>query len=129
MPRARGAFRRREAHVIEEEGRVLSAVLAALEEGKALDPVVLDLQKLTAMTDYFVIAHGTNVRQVQALARQVEERLAKDHGMKPHHVEGLAAAQWALLDYGYFIVHLFLEEKRGYYSLERIWMDAPRIAP
>ena len=129
MPPAGGLMDRREVRVMEEDGRVLSAVLGALEEGKAVDPVVLDLQKLTAMTDYFVIAHGKNVRQVQALARQIEERLAKDHGLKPHHVEGLAAAQWALMDYGFFIVHLFLEEKRAYYSLERIWMDAPRVAP
>jgi ribosome-associated protein len=112
-----------------DDKTLLVETLRTLEDGKAGDPTVLDLRKLTTMADYFVIAHGTNVRQVQALGREVQESLAGHLGIKPHHVEGLTQGQWVLMDYGHIIIHLFLEEKRGYYSLERIWMDAPRVQP
>jgi ribosome-associated protein len=112
-----------------EDKKFIKKVLAILEDGKAVDPVVMDLRKLTAMTDYFVVAHGGNTRQVQALARALEGGMAETFSLKPHHIEGLAGGQWILMDYGFFIVHLFLEDKRGYYSLERIWMDAPRVEP
>jgi ribosome-associated protein len=111
-----------------EEKKVLKKLVEVLEDGKALDILVMDLQKLTTMTDYFVIAHGSNTRQVQALARALEEEVAKACSVRPHHVEGMAGGHWVLLDYGFAIVHVFLEEKRAYYSLERIWMDAPRIS-
>ena len=110
-----------------EDKKFIKKVLALLDDGKAIDPLVMDLRKLTTMTDYFVIAHGNNSRQVQALARSLEEGLAAAFSLKPHHLEGFAGGQWVLLDYGFFIVHIFLEEKRNYYSLERIWMDAPRV--
>ncbi len=113
----------------QEDKEILKLVIRSLEDGKAGEPVILDLRSLTTMTDYFVLAHGTNTRQVQAMARDIEEVLKTKAGLKPHHVEGLAAAQWVLMDYGHFIVHLFLSERRGYYDLERIWMDAPRITP
>lgn len=112
-----------------DEMELVKAVLRVLEDGKAVDPQVLDLRKLTTMADYFVIAHGTNTRQVQALGKEVQERLRETHLVKPHHVEGMALGHWVLLDYGTVIVHLFLEDKRSYYSLERIWMDAPRVSP
>lgn len=112
-----------------DEQEKLAAIHAALEDVKAVEPVILDLRKLTAMTDYFIVAHGRNSRQVQAMAKMVEEKLAGDLQVKPHHVEGMGQGQWVLLDYGDVIVHLFLDEKRGYYGLERIWMDAPRILP
>lgn len=110
-----------------EDKKFIRKALALLEDGKAVDPVVMDLRKLTTMTDYFVIAHGTNSRQVQALARSLEEGLAESLSLRPHHIEGLSGGQWILMDYGFFIIHLLLEDKRGYYSLERIWMDAPRV--
>lgn len=112
-----------------DDKEVLSRIVSILEDGKAVDPVVLELQGLTTMTDFFVIAHGTNTRQVQALARAVEEGLKGGLGIHAHHVEGVTPGQWVLMDYGHFIVHLFLEDKRGYYGLERIWMDAPRVSP
>lgn len=111
------------------DGALLKAFLEALADAKAEDPVILDLRGLTAMTDYFVIAHGRNSRQVQAMARSIEEKLHTELKRKPHHVEGLGPAQWVLMDYGDFIAHLFLEDKRAYYGLERIWMDAPRVLP
>lgn len=112
-----------------DEKKTLKRLLQVLEDGKAIDPVILDLRKLTTMTDYFVLAHGTNSRQVQALSRAAEEALREGFSTKPHHVEGFSGGQWILMDYGHFIVHLFLEEKRAYYGLERIWMDAPRVEP
>lgn len=112
-----------------EDKAVLSKAVSVLEDGKAEETVVLDLRALTSMTDYFVLCHGTNTRQVQALARDLEEALREQAGLRPHHVEGLSAAQWVLMDYGFFIVHIFLAEKRSLYDLERIWMDAPRVAP
>ena len=110
-----------------QERAALAAVLEAIAGAKGEDPVVLELGGLTAMTDYFVVAHGVNTRQVQAMAKRVEEDVRERCGIKPHHIEGAGPAQWVLMDYGSFIVHLFMEEKRGYYSLERIWMDAPRV--
>lgn len=107
----------------------LAVILDTLADMKAEEPLILDLQKLTSMTDYFVIAHGKNTRQVQATCRALEEKLALGPGVKPHHVEGFNQGQWVLLDYGWVIVHLFLEDKRTYYGLDRIWMDAPRITP
>ena len=111
------------------EKDLLGSILEALADVKAEDPVILDLQELTAMTDYFVIAHGKNIRQVQAMAKAVEEKLSSLHRSKPHHVEGAGQGQWVLMDYGRIIAHLFLEEKREHYGLERIWMDAPRVTP
>ncbi len=110
-----------------DERRALAAALQALADAKAEDPVLLDLTGLTTMTDYFLVAHGTNARQVHAMSRRVEEALREGCGLKPHHVEGAGPSQWILMDYGFVILHLFLEEKRGYYNLERIWMDAPRV--
>ena len=112
-----------------DEKALLAVILETLGEMKAEDPLILDLRKLTSMTDYFVIAHGKNTRQVQAMCRALEEKLALDPGVKPHHVEGFNQGQWVLLDYGWVIAHLFLEDKRTYYGLDRIWMDAPRITP
>ena len=106
---------------------ILKCALAALDGTKAVEPAILDLRKLSSMADYFVIAHGTNERQVQAMAREVERQVQEEFGIKPRHVEGVGAAHWILIDYGDFIVHLFSEEKRGYYQIEKIWIDAPRV--
>ncbi len=111
----------------DRDREVLAAVMEVLDDGKAVDPVLLDLRELTAMTDYFLVAHGTNTRQVQALARSVDEALKERFKIRSHHIEGLSGGAWVLMDYGFFIIHLFLGEKREFYSLERIWMDAPRV--
>ena len=112
-----------------EDKKLVAAMLDALSDIKAEDPAVLDLRKLTTMTDYFLIAHGRNTRQVQAMAKAIEERLKEEFNTKPHHIEGSGQGQWILMDYGDVIAHLFLDEKRTYYGLERIWMDAPRVTP
>lgn len=102
---------------------VREAVAAALDT-KAEDVRVLHLAPVTDFVDWFVIASGLNDRQVKACSDKIEERL-RDNGLRPLHVEGQTAAQWVLLDYGDFLVHVFLEERRRYYALERLWRDAP----
>ena len=106
--------------------RIRAAVHAAGER-KAHDLVVLDLREVASFTDFFVIASGTNVRQVQAIADAVEEHLRKDLRVKPARVEGYNSAEWVLLDYGDFIFHVFEEKSRRFYDLERLWRDAGRV--
>lgn len=106
-------------------GRARAAVAAA-EDRKAVDLKVLHLQQVSDFTDYFLICSGTNERQVQAIADAVEERL-RANKVRPLHIEGYNRAQWVLLDYGDLVVHVFLEEPRRYYALERLWGDAPDV--
>ena len=108
---------------LDTRAAVRGAVAAALDT-KAEDVRVLHLAPVTDFVDWFVIASGLNERQVQATADKIEERL-REEGLRPLHVEGQPAAQWVLLDYGDFLVHVFLEERRRYYALERLWRDAP----
>jgi ribosome-associated protein len=106
-------------------GEVGKAVRAALDK-KAADVVVLDLRKAPAFTDYFVLCSGQNQRQVRAIADAVEEamRAAK---IRPAHIEGYDRAEWILMDYFSFIVHVFVPQTREFYSLERLWGSAERI--
>lgn len=105
--------------------RVREAVAAA-EDRKAVDLQVLHLSEVSDFTDYFVICSGTSERQVQAIADAVEESLRKD-GKRPLHVEGYNRGHWVLLDYGDFVVHIFQDETRRFYALERLWGDAPDV--
>jgi ribosome-associated protein len=107
--------------------RVLVALHAASER-KAHDLVVLDLRDVASFTDYFLIASGTNVRQVHAIADAIEDELRKRLKVKPGRVEGYKSAEWVLLDYGDFIFHVFEEKARRFYDLERLWRDAARVA-
>jgi ribosome-associated protein len=111
----------------EELDERLRLALHAAGEKKALDLVVLDLREVASFTNYFVIASGTNVRQVQAVADAVQEQLRKQLGVKPARVEGYNSAEWVLLDYGDFILHVFEEKSRRFYDLERLWRDAARV--
>jgi ribosome-associated protein len=105
--------------------RVRTAVAAA-EDRKAQDLRVLHLGDVSGFTDYFLICSGTNERQVQAIADAVEERLRAER-VRPLHVEGYNRAQWVLLDYGDLVVHVFQEQPRSFYALERLWSDAPDV--
>ena len=105
----------------------LRLALHAAGEKKAHDLVVLDLREVASFTDFFVIASGTNVRQVQAVADEVQEQLRKQLRVKPARVEGYNSAEWVLLDYGDFIFHVFEEKSRRFYDLERLWRDAARV--
>lgn len=104
---------------------VLTAVQAARDK-KAVDLVVLDLRALHSFTDYFVVCSGQNARQVQAIADAVEATLKKAQ-VRPAHVEGFERAEWVLLDYFDFIVHVFSTERREFYALERLWGSAEHV--
>jgi ribosome-associated protein len=92
------------------------------------DTVIIEVGAVLAITDAFVITSGRNNRQVKTIAEEVEARLKADGGIAPLRVEGLGDASWILLDYGDLVVHVFLDETRRYYDLERLWSDAPRVA-
>lgn len=92
------------------------------------DTVIIEVGELLAITDAFVITSGRNSRQVKTIAEEVEAKLKAGDGISPLRVEGLADAQWVLLDYGDLVVHVFLDETREYYDLERLWSDAPRLS-
>ena len=105
---------------------VVKVVYKALDDKKGMDIKVLDISKISVMADYFFIASGSNKNQVQALADNVEEELLKS-GIQCNQVEGYASGNWILMDYGDFIVHIFNQEDRLFYDLERIWKDADLI--
>ena len=105
--------------------RILLALHAAAEK-KALDLVVLDLRPVASFTDFFIITSGTNRRQVQAISDGVVEQLKKS-GTRAARVEGYQTAEWILVDYGDFIVHVFDEKARRFYDLERLWREAVRV--
>ncbi len=105
---------------------VVRAVRAARDK-KAIDLQVLDLRALDSFTDFFVICSGQNTRQVQAIADAVEDGLREDQ-VKPAHVEGFERAEWVLLDYFDFVVHVFSSQRREFYALERLWGSAERVA-
>ena len=97
-----------------------------LSDKKAEDIQVLDLSKLTVITDYFVIASGNSDRQVKALYEELEEKM-EERGYTPLYKEGHRGSRWIVLDFNGVIVHLFYKETREFYSLERLWADAERI--
>ena len=106
-------------------GEVARAVKAALDK-KASDVVVLDLRHTPAFTDFFILCSGHSQRQVKAIADGVEETLRAGK-VRPAHVEGYDRAEWILMDFFTFIVHVFTPQTRAFYSLERLWGDAERI--
>ncbi len=119
--------RQREEKNAETEARLrsqLQRTVGALLDHKAEKLVVLRLEGLTAMTDYFVVATATNSRQAQAMTDAVEEAM-REEGRRPLSIEGYQTAKWILLDFGDAVFHIFDEETRRFYGLERLWGDAP----
>ena len=107
----------------------VSEAVNACAEKKAEDIALLELEKDSgAFTDYFVVCSGTNPRQIQAISDEVEERLERG-GLRATHIEGYSQAEWVLLDYVDFVVHVFSEKARKYYDLERLWKSAKRVDP
>src|ERR1700686_1542157 len=113
------------ADVSNFDERIRRALGAALEK-KALDLTVIDLRGIASFTDFFVITTGTNRRQCQAISDEVVEQL-KRSGSRAARVEGFQTAEWILVDYGDFVVHVFDEKARRFYDLERLWREARRI--
>jgi ribosome-associated protein len=105
--------------------RVVLALHAAAEK-KAIDPTVLDLREIASFTDFFFITSGANERQVQAISDEVYETLKKA-GSTAARVEGYKTAEWILLDYGDFVVHVFEQKARTFYDLERLWRESKRV--
>src|SRR5579863_8582039 len=105
----------------------VTKAIHACQEKKAEQITVLELEQGSgAFTDYFVVCNGNNPRQVQAIADEVEERLEKA-GQRPTHIEGYKQAEWVLLDYVDFVVHVFSEKARKFYDLERLWKTAKKL--
>ena len=104
----------------------IERAIAAADDKKADDVVLLDLRKATGFADYFLICSGGNPRQIRAIADAIMEALASD-GARPAHVEGYQRSEWILLDYFDFVVHIFSPETRLFYSLERLWGNAERV--
>src|SRR5919108_1473873 len=110
------------------KGQVKEAI-AACQEKKAEEISVLELEKNSgAFTDYFVVCSGSNPRQIQAISDEVEQRLSRA-GLRPTHVEGYKQAEWVLLDYVDFVVHVFSQKARNFYNLERLWKSAKQWTP
>jgi ribosome-associated protein len=99
----------------------------AADSKKATDPMVLDVGELLNITDAFVICSATNDRLVRTIAEEVEEQVKLAGGGPPLRIEGLSDASWVLMDFGVVVVHIFLEETREYYDLERLWSYATRV--
>ena len=91
------------------------------------ETVILAMGDLLGVTDAFVVTHGRNTRQVKTIVDEVERQVKEDSGRSPVRVEGLSDAYWVLMDYGDFLVHVFLDEARSFYDLEHLWNDAPRV--
>lgn len=108
------------------ERKARHAARAALDK-RAVNVVVLDVQGLSSVTDYFLVCSGKSTTHVQSISEAIRDGL-KTLGMRPLHAEGVAESGWVLLDYGDVLVHVFLEDTRLYYALERLWGDAPTLS-
>jgi ribosome-associated protein len=107
------------------EAAVFAAQVAADKLG--VGTVVLSMRELVGMTDAFVLTSGRNSRQVRTLVEEIERHVEETHARSPFSVEGRRDLQWVLMDYGDFVVHVFLDETRRYYDLEHLWGDAARV--
>nr|WP_211328120.1 ribosome silencing factor [Thermodesulfitimonas autotrophica] len=107
---------------------LLNLIVAAAEEKKGFDIVILQVGHLTTVCDYFVILSGRSTVQVKAIAEHIQDKLM-ERGVPVLRREGFREGFWVLLDYGDIVVHLFREEEREFYGLERLWRDAPIIKP
>ena len=105
---------------------LVKKLAAALDRKKGADIVCIDIRGLTTLGDYFLLATGTSVPHVKALAEEAEEALSKE-GVEPRRVEGAQSATWILMDYLDVILHIFTKDTREFYNMERLWSDAPRL--
>ena len=105
---------------------LVAAAAGAAAEKQAHDIVVLDVREVFVLTDYFLIASGSSDRQVRTIAEEIQ-RAARSHGLRPVRREGEREGRWILLDFVDMVAHVFLDEDREFYGLERLWADAPRV--
>src|SRR5215831_15934059 len=107
------------------DNRILT-VLKAMSDKKATDIVIINIGSVASFTDYFIICSGSSTRQVQAISDEVTDKL-REQKVRPTHIEGEKTAEWVLIDFGDFVVHVFTEASRQFYDLERLWRDAETI--
>lgn len=110
-----------------KEADLVKVIADAAWEENAIDLVILDVGELTVIADYFVICHGRSNIQIQSIAANVEEVLKEKEGILPLRRDGIEQGKWIILDYGSILVHIFAQEERDYYSLEKLWGDAKDI--
>lgn len=121
---AKSQFSSASPHISVDTKKLIDAITDGLLEKKARDIVLLDVRELTTLTDYFVVCHGTSETQIRALANSVMGKVKETLGENAWKQEGLDARRWIILDYVNVVVHIFSEEKRNYYGIERMWNDA-----
>ena len=105
----------------------VKAAMEAADDKLGQDTGAFMVGDILGITEWFIITSGKNDRQVRAIVDNIEEELTKQGGPKPVRIEGLSSGSWVLMDYGFFVVHIFDEETRGYYELERLWKDVPQM--
>ena len=109
-----------------DSNTALKTAISALEDKKGENIKVIDISGISVMADYFVIASGKNLNQIKAMADEVEDKLSKI-GVEPRQIEGANSSGWILMDYHDFIIHIFNEDMRLYYDIERIWSDGKPV--
>jgi ribosome-associated protein len=109
-----------------ESKKIKDSIVEILESKKAKDLSVVDISKISILADYFIICSGTSVTHIRALADEVLEKM-KDLGYYNNHKEGYSSARWILLDYGEVVVHIFHEDERSFYNLDRLWADGIEV--
>ncbi len=114
---------------MQDEKKALLEIVNALKDKKGEDIEVIDIRDIATFSDFFVIASADNANQLRALQQNVEEVMYKEEHMSPKQVEGNKASTWILIDFGDIVVHLFSEEDRLFYDLEKVWKDGKVINP
>ncbi len=105
---------------------MLDLIVNAMLQRKVIAPVLMDVQELTSVADYFIVCSGSSNRQVAAIAQTIKKELKK-HKFKPISIEGLKEGQWVLMDFGHVVIHIFYDPVRNFYDLEGLWTDAARV--
>ncbi|SHF67382.1 ribosome silencing factor [Ornithinibacillus halophilus] len=105
---------------------ILHLAVEACDDKRAEDIIALDMDQVSMIADYFLICHGSNERQVQAIARSIKEKM-DEHDIPVKRIEGLEHARWVLVDLGDIVCHVFHKEERTYYNIERLWGDASQV--
>jgi ribosome-associated protein len=108
--------------------KLAQKIVAAAQDKKALDPLILDLRKISTIADYLVICSAQSEPQLKAIANGVEKTLKEEDECRPLAVDGFPTSQWIVIDYGDVMFHIFHEQKRAHYALEDLWSDAPQVS-
>ena len=115
--------------MVNSEMKLLTAAVHAADDKKAGDMEIIEVGKVTPISDYFLICTGTSSTHNRAISDEIEKKIKEKLGIMPHHIEGYREGNWILLDYGSLLVHIFLADTRRFYSIERLWSDADKLDP